>query len=186
MLLFVMYRYLLPILLAILGSIPALWADEGFEFFEREIRPVLVERCYDCHSGTKAKIGLRLDHRAGWLRGTDYHKVVDLEKPAESRVLLAVRHAGKVKPMPDKRSKLTEAEISALEKWISLALPWPENHEAPAKVDRTKHWSFQPIRKPLLPENVGHPIDYFVGRKLQKKRYPGCPAGRQVHFVSKT
>ena len=50
-------------------------ADE-FEFFEKRIRPVLVERCYKCHSTTSEKLkgSLLLDTRAGVLKGGESGK----------------------------------------------------------------------------------------------------------------
>ena len=45
------------------------WAEDGVEFFEKKIRPVLSEHCYECHGPKKQKAGLRLDTPAGVLRG---------------------------------------------------------------------------------------------------------------------
>ena len=46
------------------------------EFFEKKVRPLLAESCLDCHTGTKSKVGLELNHREGWLSGSDYRNVV--------------------------------------------------------------------------------------------------------------
>ena len=68
------------LLLAFIAGLPAVslaQADaqnrEGLEFFEKRIRPVLVEKCYECHSAKAKKIegGLLLDTRAGIRRGGD-------------------------------------------------------------------------------------------------------------------
>src|SRR5262245_24434520 len=50
--------------------------DSGFDFFEKKIRPVLVEHCYKCHSAGAKKLrgGLRLDLKAGWQKGGDSGK----------------------------------------------------------------------------------------------------------------
>jgi hypothetical protein len=58
------------------------------EFFEKKVRPVLAENCLDCHSGTKAKLGLQLNHREGWLKGSDYRKVIDLKDAVDSDTAL--------------------------------------------------------------------------------------------------
>ncbi len=52
---------------------PTEFSREGLEFFEQKIRPLLVERCYECHSAEakKLKSGLRLDSREGFLKGGD-------------------------------------------------------------------------------------------------------------------
>ncbi|MFM9030416.1 MAG: c-type cytochrome domain-containing protein, partial [Opitutaceae bacterium] len=61
-------------------------ADEaGIEFLEKKIRPVLIERCHECHAADKkVKAGLRLDHAEGWLRGGDSGPAVIPGKPDES------------------------------------------------------------------------------------------------------
>jgi len=59
----------LPFTFSLLLALPAARADEALEFFEKEIRPVLVTHCYECHSGDEAKAGLRLDYRGGWEQG---------------------------------------------------------------------------------------------------------------------
>ena len=41
------------------------------DFFEAQVRPLLVERCLECHGDKKQEAGLRLDSRAGWQIGGD-------------------------------------------------------------------------------------------------------------------
>ncbi len=139
------------------------------EFFEKEIRPILADNCFKCHSGTKAKVGLELDHREGWISGSDYRKVILLDKPAESVVVKAIRHSGEkgIISMPEKGDKLPDEAIEKITQWIAMGLPWPE-YEGTEKVDITQHWSFQPVRKQELPEDAGHPIDYFLSRAKEK------------------
>ena len=66
----------------------ATFAPDQIAFFEKEIRPVLAEICLDCHDGKKAKLGLELNHRQGWIKGSDYRKVIDLEHPEASVVIM--------------------------------------------------------------------------------------------------
>lgn len=161
------------------------------EFFEKKIRPVLADHCYECHSGHKARVGLELDHRAGWLEGSDYRKVIDLAKPDNSVLIKAVSHIAEkdVPLMPEDRPKLPDQAIADLTTWIALGLPWPEGEAAPVKKDaRTTHWSFQPVKPEALPKDAGHPIDYFLdrGRKLAKltaaPRADRATLYRRVHF----
>ena len=50
-------------------SVPA-GEDAKLEFFEKKVRPILVDNCYNCHSAnTNAKGGLRVDDRNGLLQG---------------------------------------------------------------------------------------------------------------------
>src|SRR5579871_4831066 len=55
------------------------------EFFEKQVRPVLVEHCYECHSAgaKKLKGGLRLDSRAGLLKGGDSGPAIVAGQPEQ-------------------------------------------------------------------------------------------------------
>jgi hypothetical protein len=69
---------------------------DKLEFFEKKIRPVLVEKCYSCHSA-KSKIlrgGLYLDTRAGILNGGDSGPAVELGNPADSLLIQALKYDG--------------------------------------------------------------------------------------------
>lgn len=148
------------------------FAPEQIESFEKLVRPLLVERCYDCHGAHRHENGLRLDSRAAILRGSDYGKVVEVGNPAGSKLIQAVRGAAGVEKMPKKGTALSESEVAILEKWIADGLPWPEG-EAVAeaghgKADPAQHWAFKPIVKPVPSAVVGaQAIDGFVGEKLK-------------------
>src|SRR5438876_471640 len=72
---------------------------KGIEFFEKKIRPVLVENCYKCHSAlaqksNKLRGGLLLDSRAGVLKGGDTGPAVVPGKPTEGTLLATLRYSG--------------------------------------------------------------------------------------------
>lgn len=145
---------------------------DQIEFFEKNVRPVLAERCYECHGEHKHQNGLRLDSRAAVIRGSDYGKVVEPGNPSASKLIKAINHAAGVESMPKKGDKLPAPQIAALEKWISMGVPWPEEKNAAAhaekKADPTQHWAFKPVQKPALPAGTtGNPIDAFVQPKLK-------------------
>lgn len=149
------------------------FAPEQIESFEKLVRPLLVERCYDCHGAHRHENGLRLDSRAAILRGSDYGKVVEVGNAAGSKLIQAVRGLAGVEKMPKKGAALSEPEVAILERWIAEGLPWPEG-EAVAeaghgKSDPAKHWAFQPIVKPTAAGTVAgtQAIDAFVGEKLK-------------------
>src|SRR5689334_7130128 len=75
-------------------------------FFETRIRPLLAERCWKCHGAEKQWSGLRLDSRAGALKGGDNGPAVVPGKPEESVLLTAVRHEDELLKMPPKAEKL--------------------------------------------------------------------------------
>src|SRR4051794_14223930 len=71
----------------------ALGASER-EFFEKQVRPLLIKHCYQCHS-SEAKVlkgGLRLDSRSGWMRGGDSGPAIVPGEPDKSPLVDAVRY----------------------------------------------------------------------------------------------
>jgi hypothetical protein len=98
----------------------------GPDFF-RDIQPILESRCYDCHQGSKAKAGLRLDKRAGALHGGESDgPAVTPFKPAASALLRRIRATDENDVMPPKGDPLPPKEIALLEKWIEQGANWPE------------------------------------------------------------
>src|SRR5688500_1404708 len=87
------------IVAAIMGTALAVSAaargdEAGFEFFEKQVRPILAARCHECHSGKVAepKGNLRLDSLAGALKGGDTAPAVVPGKPKESLLIDAINH----------------------------------------------------------------------------------------------
>src|SRR3954471_5378441 len=78
-------------------------------FFEKSIRPLLVEKCQSCHGEEKAKAGLRLTDRESLLKGGESGPAVVPSAPDESPLVLAVRYLDEPK-MPPKQ-KLSAGEI---------------------------------------------------------------------------
>ncbi len=150
------------------------------EFFEKSVRPILVANCFECHSGTTHKGGLRLDSRAAIMSGGRNGPAMIPHKPDESKLIAVLSHEEPLK-MPPKQ-KLKDGEIAVLVKWVKMGAPWPETattirtptldkvFKITAK-DR-EFWSFQPVANPAPPkvENATWaktPIDRFVFAKLQ-------------------
>ena len=143
-------------------------------FFEKRIRPVLVNRCYECHSaGEKIKGGLRLDHREGLILGGDSGPALVPGQPEKSLLITAIRHTDDDLKMPS-REKLPPQEIAALTKWVSMGAPDPrvDHGESPLpnEIDYEegrKFWSFVPPEKQDLPRVEAEEwpltdIDHFV------------------------
>ena len=71
------------------------------EFFEKEIRPLLADRCFQCHGGRKKiEASLKLTSRADILHGGDDGPAVVPGKPEESWLIKAVRYEGKFRCPP--------------------------------------------------------------------------------------
>src|SRR3954451_11335868 len=103
-------------------------SPEGIAFFEKNVRPVLAQRCYGCHSSAQPKPmgGLALDSRAGMLRGgqSGVPSIVP-GNPEESLLLKAVRGSNKNLQMPAGGKALDPREIDNLAAWIRMGAPDP-------------------------------------------------------------
>jgi len=103
------------------GSVVSAAAPDEAAVFESRIRPLLADRCYECHSAAKKqKAGLTLDSKAGWEKGGDSGAPIVPGKPEESLLMKAVRWTDKDLQMPPEKAggKLSGAEIADLEAWI--------------------------------------------------------------------
>ena len=92
----------------LMPSVRAATDAAGVEFFEKKIRPVLVEHCYDCHSADAKKVkgGLLLDTREGSLKGGDNGPALVPGNPDKSLLIKAVRYTDPDLQMPPKNKKL--------------------------------------------------------------------------------
>ncbi|HWB10214.1 MAG TPA: PSD1 and planctomycete cytochrome C domain-containing protein [Pirellulales bacterium] len=143
--------------------------------FERQIRPLLVNRCYECHGPDVAESQLRLDIKSGWERGGDRGPAIVPGDPAASLLIRAVSyHDEKLKmPPEDAGGKLSDAEIETLANWIRQGAYDPRGGEKiVTEIDRaaSQHWAFQPIVRPTVPAGV-HPIDFLIEQKLGEQNF---------------
>ena len=124
------------------------------EFFEKKIRPVLVEQCYQCHShqAKKHRGELYLDSRDGIRKGGETGAAVVPGKPADSVLLKAApRHvSSELKMPPPPAEKLPDAVIADFEKWIAMGAPDPREStgKKAAGTDfaaARKHWAYRPL-----------------------------------------
>ncbi|WP_166820395.1 PSD1 and planctomycete cytochrome C domain-containing protein [Thalassoroseus pseudoceratinae] len=161
---------------------PCFADDAGLEFFERKIRPVLVEKCYACHSAKAAADGelkgsLRLDTRQALLVGGDSGPAIVPKKPDESPLIEALDYT--TYEMPPS-GPLGEQVVSDFRKWIEMGAPDPRDG---GKVDPVakneinfdaarEFWSFQPPTRhtePVVQHKswIERPIDAFVLRRME-------------------
>jgi len=176
-------------------------ADQGavdVDFFERKIRPVLVEHCYQCHSqqavaAGKLKGKLRLDSRQGIRAGGETGPAVVPGKADKSLILEALRYDSLEMPP---QGKLPGQVVADFERWIRGGAPDPRDQVAapstsssPATIDwdaARQHWSFQPPRRHPLPqvstpEWIQRPLDAFVLARLDEAGLkPNPPADRRT------
>jgi Ca2+-binding EF-hand superfamily protein len=163
-------------------------------FFEKSIRPVLVSKCYGCHSAEAEKLrgGLLLDTRDGLRTGGDSGPAVVPGDPRKSLLIQALKGTDDAKPMPPKE-KLSADVVADFEKWVRTGAPDPRTGKAAAKKAETidiakgkEHWAFQPPKKHAPPavKDAAWPksdIDRFVLAKLDEKGLtPAADADRRT------
>ncbi len=155
------------------------------EFFESKIRPVLAERCYECHGGDPKKIlgGLVLLDAEGLRAGGDSGAVIVPGSPENSLLIEALHYEGLTQMPPDGR--LPNQVIADFEQWIRRGAPDPRTGgektvvaaRAAESFDYTagrEHWAYRRIEDPAPPEVqneawVGHPLDRFILARLEGK-----------------
>src|SRR5687767_9665059 len=172
-------------------AVSAAGADStSFEFFEKRVRPVLVERCYECHAEKKQKGGLRLDTRNHTLKGGDTGPALVPGKPEESLLIKAVSYTDPDLQMPPK-NRLSTQETSVLTEWIKMGAPDPRTESAIAAAsarsieEGKKWWAYQPVKNPILPlvKNPGSgekPIDRFILSQLEPLSISLAPAAEKT------
>jgi len=152
------------------------YGQEDTVEFNRDVRPILSDRCFLCHGPDRASeegqaTDLRLDDRASAIE----FDVFDFENPAESELIARVTTADpdtKMPPPDSQKHSLSSAEVEILRAWIGAGA----NYE--------KHWSYQAPQRPELPEvpaqaDVFNAIDAFVvARAMRENRKPSAVADR--------
>jgi Protein of unknown function (DUF1553)/Protein of unknown function (DUF1549)/Planctomycete cytochrome C len=154
---------------------------EQVEFFENKIRPVLVDRCYSCHSSTSEKIkgGLRVDTRDGLLKGGTTGSAIEPGQPDRSLLIQAVKGTARdLDQMPPKKEPLKPDEIAALEEWVRMGAPDPRSGPTPAVASAATHWAFLRPTDPKLPSpgTGAHPVDEFL--RVRKSTAGLQPVGK--------
>ncbi len=163
------FRYLF--MFGLSSWIIATWAHLGLgqetdnaaaiEVFETRIRPLLVERCFECHSEeTDRSGGLVLDSLESMLRGGDSGPAINLAHPEESLLLRAVLYRDPKLQMPPD-AKMPDAQVGNLREWIAAGAPAPSDFQTgkaietvsnALSVDRAReHWAYRPISQPTIP-----------------------------------
>lgn len=171
-------KHILFLLICLTSSL-ALAAESDAErqqrqFFEKQVRPLLAERCFKCHSSSKQEGSLRVDHISHLTSGGDSGPAIVPGKPDESLLVQAIRYDGDYQMPPS--GKLPDKEIATLEKWIAMGAFWPKEDvpqlvsEAGFTEEDRNYWCFQPLKDPPPPQVksdwIRNDIDRFVAHKL--------------------
>jgi cytochrome c553 len=181
---------------------PAAVPVEQMEFFEKEVRPLLVEHCYRCHSDRAQKGNLRLDSRRAVVAGGDTGPAIVPGKPAESLLIDAVSY-GELYQMPPS-GKLADQQIEVLRRWVEQGAPWPNDRptsvaegNAPASkaafdlAERAKQWAFQPLDTQPQPTvnnaaSAKAATDIYILSKLEAANLPPAEAADKRTLLRRT
>jgi mono/diheme cytochrome c family protein len=148
--------------------------------FQRQIRPILSDNCFQCHGPDSAarQAGLRLDLRDAALKARPDGAPIVPGKSADSLLYQRINDPDATfrMPPPDSHKQLTAAQIALLKRWIDSGAFWKE------------HWAFQPPVKPKPPAVnaaawVRNPIDRFILAKLEEKGLAPGPAENQRALI---
>lgn len=173
--------------------------SEDFEaksnFFESQVRPLLLSQCADCHNADEQSAGLRIDSLASLLRGGQTGPALVPGDVESSLLVQAIRQTGELRMPPD--SRLNTEQIGILERWIAMGAPWPADPSEAAQKDakvsqrQRKHWAFQPVVDPPIPSVVDvswcrNPVDNFVLAQLEAKGMHPSPRADRRTLIRRT
>jgi hypothetical protein len=155
----------------VLLFLPGLSLDAAKVDYNRDIKPILSNRCYTCHGpdGDERKAGLRLDNREGALKDLGGYAAVAPGKIADSELIkrIATTDEDDVMPPVGKGTRLSEREVQLFKGWIAEG------------ADYDVHWSYAQVKRPRVPASGlkwgGTSIDQFILRKLQAKGLKPAP-----------
>ncbi len=140
--------------------------------FDREIRPILSDNCFQCHGPDEKNrmAGLRLDTRDGAFADRGKNKTLVPGDPASSWLYVRISAENKARRMPPPSSErtLTDPQIALIKRWIEEGADWKQ------------HWAFVPPKRPDLPEVkragwVRNPVDRFVLARLEREGLAPSP-----------
>lgn len=180
----------LGFLFAFAIGLSAGWGQEldpqKVDFFETKIRPVLVEKCYECHSGETpaGELGgkLRVDSAAGLKRGGTMGPALEVGKSGASLLIRVMEYTDASLQMPPD-GKLSEETIADFRRWIDEGAVDPRLEQGGPVVDPAmeiarqtqQHWAYRPLVDPPIILGVagvsdsGDLVDRSIGQKLQEK-----------------
>jgi mono/diheme cytochrome c family protein len=177
-------------MIAVYLSLALVWAfgvedatrDDGPELFERQIRPIITDKCLACHASDARKGGLDLTRRSLAVAGGTSGPAIVAGQPDES-LLFEKISAGEMPP----KNPLRAEQVAAVRAWIAAGAPYPDEPLTPKRAG-PGWWSLQPIRRPVVPavRTVGwvrDPIDAFIGEKLEANHLNPAPEADRATYI---
>ncbi len=171
--------------------LPAISFAEPIDF-DKQVAPILISRCLDCHTGEDGKGSLDLTTLKGALVGGDTDHALVPKKPEQSLLWRKINNDR----MPPKKP-LSEGEKKILKTWITEGGKWGTDPIDPNATTTTQRagrdwWALQPVKRPNVPQEGElkglQPIDAFIRAKLKEKKLTPSPEAdprtliRRVYF----
>ena len=154
--------------------------------FEKDVAPILIRRCLECHKGSEPSGGLSIETETQLLAGGDSGSAVQPGLPNRSHIIERIHAAEMPPPVKGVTQNLPDEEIEILQRWIAEGARWPKNlsldlYEITSDVRGGRDWwAFQPVQRPPIPVQSGHPIDAFIAAKLKENGFkPAPPLGTE-------
>jgi mono/diheme cytochrome c family protein len=165
------------------GALAAVAGADGTVDFAREIEPILIKRCSECHGADKQKAELRLDSRAAALKPAKSGALALVPgQPEKSALLERVISTDPDEVMPPKGARLTPDEVASLRRWIAAGAVWPET-------DLRAHWAFRPPVRTTPPENplpgavIRNDLDRFILARLAQEGLQPQPEADRATLI---
>ncbi len=164
-------------------------SQDQLAFFEKKIRPLLIEHCYECHDSSQGKIkgGLSLTSRKSIENGGDTGAVIHPGSPDTSLLIKAVRYQDRDLQMPP-RTPLPPESVQDLETWIAMGAPDPREEPVNPNLissgmspeEGREFWSFRPRKEVPIPSlsaelTAPNPVDAFILATLEAKGLSPAP-----------
>jgi len=161
--------------------------------FERDVAPLFVQRCLECHGSVDPSGGLDLSQHKTLIRGGDSGLAIDSDGKS---LLLERLGSGEMPPEKNGKSQLLPAnEIAVFRAWVETGAKWPDGRvldlfeRTTAKRAGRDWWAWQPLELTEFPATgSNNPIDYFIQRKLTVESFSAAPTAdrrkllRRVYF----
>ena len=163
-----------------LSATPRAGAQEPEIDFQRDVRPILSDKCFQCHGpdDDTREAELRLDTREGLFAERDGAVPFVPGNPQQSEALRRMRSHDELEqmPPPDSNKKLTEQQISLMQRWVKHGAPW------------SRQWAFVAPQRPPLPDLQPtdwprNEIDHFVLARLADQGLKPSPPASPIMLV---
>jgi hypothetical protein len=175
--------FLAALVLGFMAALPSIGAEAPLPKvvdFNRDVRPILSENCYQCHGPdkNKRKAGLELQKKEGLFRSHDETRTVVPGKPAESELFRRLVTEDKNERMPSPKSgkSLSPRQIAVIRTWIEQGAAWKG------------HWAYLASTRPQPPAveqpgSVRNPVDRFILARLQEAGLQPSPEADRVTLI---